>query len=167
MFCECRAGYTFAPETYTCAADPTEDFLLDPSSLGGLAMLPFLKNYKKLLLQSGGEPPNDNRKMDGGIVRRPAVQWTRGIFVNPRSGGPEKSSKRKPYNNEEESEEEVELMPRASPLRAPNPLPAGNRRRRNNTDRMEWIRRYQARRVQHQLARRARSRRQQLRKVPD
>ena len=68
-----------------------EEYLLDPSALGGLSMLPFLKTYKQLLMQTGGEGTpsgglsgsEGNRKMDlgaddegqiGVIHRRPAVQ---------------------------------------------------------------------------------------------
>ena len=93
-----------------------EEYLLDPSALGGLSMLPFLKTYKQLLMQTGGEgapsgglPGGEgNRKMDVGaddgdqsgvIHRRPAVQWTRGIFVNPRSSGTKKiGGRRRPKN---------------------------------------------------------------------
>ena len=93
-----------------------EEYLLDPSALGGLSMLPFLKTYKQLLMQTGGEGTpsgglsgsEGNRKMDlgaddegqiGVIHRRPAVQWTRGIFVNPRSSGTKKvGGRRRPKN---------------------------------------------------------------------
>merc|ERR1712079_237469 len=169
---------------------------------GGLSMLPFLKTYKQLLMQTGGEGApsgglsgsEGNRKMDlgaddedqsGVIHRRPAVQWTRGIFVNPRSSGTKKvggvGGRRRPKNvnrrrkkpvtpktSVELKEEDVFDLPRASPLRAPAPgsdettsrttQQSSSRKGRANSvlmqsrsnAQLDWLRRYQARRLQQQ-----------------
>ena len=78
VFCECKAGYQFSPESYVCKPTAVLETL-------GIQMLPYLNTYKKMLTsnhprrKSGG-----NRKMDAGDERVGGiVQWTRGIFVTP------------------------------------------------------------------------------------